>query len=86
MQSTISDRTFRAAQALSIEGRWARSYLQLFESAATRALTDCANRLYVIGEFRQAAELLTERDPADHSECSRDCKALRKRGGFEAQG
>ena len=64
MQSTIHDRTFRAAQALSAEGRWARSYLKLFESADTQTLTDRANRLYAIGELRQAAELLTPSDPA----------------------
>ena len=64
MQSTIHDRTFRAAQALSAEGRWARSYLKLFESADTQTLTDRANRLYAIGELRQAAELLTQSGPA----------------------
>jgi hypothetical protein len=64
MQSTIRDRTFRAAQALAAEGRWARSYLQLFEGADSQALTDRANRLYVMGELRQAAELLTQRGPA----------------------
>jgi hypothetical protein len=64
MRSTIGDRTFRGAQALSAEGRWARSYLKLFESAETQALKDRANRLYVIGELRQAAELLTQSGPA----------------------
>jgi len=62
MRSTIHDRTFRAAQALSAEGRWARSYLKLFESAYTQTLTDRANRLYAIGELRQAAELLTQKE------------------------
>jgi hypothetical protein len=64
MQSTIRDRAFRAAQALSAEGRWGGSYLKPFESAETRALKDQASRLYAIGELRQAAELLTQSGPA----------------------
>jgi hypothetical protein len=60
MRSTIGDRTFRAAQALAAEGRWARSYHKLFESADTQSVTDWANRLYAVGDLRQAADLLTQ--------------------------
>jgi hypothetical protein len=63
MQSRIRHRTFKAAQALSAEGRWGGSYLKPLESAKTRALKDRANRLYAIGELRQAAELLTQSGP-----------------------
>jgi hypothetical protein len=64
MRSAIANHTFRAAQALAAEGRWGRSYLQMFESADTQAVTDRANRLYAVGELRQAAELLTQSGPA----------------------
>ena len=58
MQSTFSEQTSRADQVLSAERKWAGSRSRNCESPGASALAARANRLYVMGELRLAAELL----------------------------